>query len=303
MNHNLLIALGCCADDSPTAERLLDWVYYLNGKQPRGHILLTYAHDVHAEMKLKLRICAELAFESVSEFTATSRMLPAPNLKPIELKTKVEFVNNLWNQTAKYVAGHFRFPWLWMEPDCVPTVPNWIELLAEAYAKQPRKFMGRKMKRKVGDNEQLFLSRVAIYPTSAFAELSGFHGTPPFEWVSGPHVMPRATTSKLFQETRYEGDFSTLDVGAALLHSDKTGKLIEQLRERNVQATEHQNGETVEVTVGKIVEDLRNGRTVEADVPMPVDNYRSPEPKDKRTKEWKLWNQRRQDELSSLREG
>lgn len=241
---NLLIVIPACADDAPRAEQLLDWIYQLNGRQPQGHVLLAYAHDVHAEMKTKLRICADLAFEGVSEFQATNRPLPIPEAKPIELKTKVEFVNNLWNQTAKFVAGHYRWPWLYCEPDCVPTNPNWIKTLADAYASQPKKMMGSWMRRKSGASDELFMARTGIYHLGAHAELNRFIGSPPFEWASGPHVIPRCAKTKLIQQLAYDGDFSKVKPEAVLVHGDKGGRLIEHLRNNKVEAIpEHQNGE------------------------------------------------------------
>lgn len=288
--NNLLITLPCCADDGPYAEHLLDSIYQLNGRSQHGHILLAYAHDLHSEMKMKLRICADLAFEGVTEFQATSRPIAfdstnTANMR-IELKTKVEFVNNLWLQTAHFVAGHYRWPWLWMEPDCVPIRPDWISQLAAGYANQPKKFMGRKMRRKVGENESFFLSRTAVYPTSAFAELRGFVGSPPFEWTSGNHTVPRSSTSRLIQETVYDGDINKVAREAVILHSDKSGKLIEQLREGKVSAPEHQNGEAVEV---KVSEPTIGSLYVKR---LTLDPVLDPEPPDKRTKEWKGWNAR-----------
>lgn len=307
MNHNLLIALGICADDAPNAEKLLDWIYELNGKTQRGHILLAYAHDVHTEMKLKCKICAELAFESVSEFTATSRAISFNGADTkgmnVELKTKVEFVNNLWSQTARHVAGHFRFPWLWFEPDCVPITPDWIGKLSSTYANQPKKFLGRKMMRGEANNPQYFLSRIAVYPTSAYNELAGFVGSPPFEWAAGNHVLPRATTTKLIQPGLYDGEFEKIPAEAVVYHSDKTGKLIEQLREKKAKVsnglltTEYNQFADVErIQIRKeLVIPILHKR--EVDVPMPEDNSRNhdPEPSDKRTKAWKDWNKRRQE--------
>jgi len=260
--NNILIVVPCCMDDGPTAERMLDWVYQCSGKEAYGHVLLSFAHDIHAEYRMKLRISAELAFESVTEFQATKKWLPNNLPDRGEPKTKTEFINNLWEQTANHIAHHYRWPWLWVEPDCVPLTPDWRVKLADAYANQPKKFFGSHMKRKVGDAEHLFLARTAIYHAGAFNELNKFSGgAPPFEWASEAYVIPRSTKSRLFQQLAYEGDPSKVRPDAVLLHSDKTGKLIEHLREKIKQVEEGkvtteynpfadcsmQNGEKVEV--------------------------------------------------------
>lgn len=311
VNAPLLIVLPTCADDGPLAEKLLDWIYELNGKQQRGHILLAYAHDLHQEFKIKLKICAELAFESVSEFTATSRSLAHETMKPIELKTKVEFTNNLFNQTAHHIAGHYRWPWLWVEPDCVPITPDWIEKLAKSYQNQPKKFMGRKVKRGAAGAEQVFFTRIGVYPTSAYNELRGFVGSPPLEWTAGNYIVPRGTSTKLIQPGIYGGDIASIAPETVLYHSDKTGKLIEQLREKldsTVEAPEHKNGESVEVHVGGLgktlyqVDEIKDRLLPTGDIPDPpnVDaplpennDMFDPEPTgDKRKRAWREWKAR-----------
>jgi len=300
--NNLLIVCPCSTDDAPIAERLLDWVYQCSGKEAYGHVLLAFAHDVHAEMRLRVRISAELAFESVTEFQATKKWLPNNLPDRGEPKTKTEFINNLWEQTANHIAHHYRWPWLWLEPDCVPLTPDWRIKLADAYANQPKKFFGSHMKRKVGDAEHLFLARTAIYHAGAFNELNKFSGgAPPFEWASEAYVIPRSTKSRLFQQLAYEGDPSKVRPDAVLLHSDKTGKLIEYLRSQQPPTDcIQQNGDHVEV---RNIDETIFGRSsvplpvylpiVGEDAPMPEDNaYHDPEPSDKRTKAWKSWKAR-----------
>lgn len=306
-----------CADDAPYAERLLDWIYELNGKSQRGHILLVYAHDTHQEIRTKCRICAELAFESVSEFTASSRSLSSEVSKPIELKTKTEFTNNLWNQAAHHIAGHYRWPWLWLEPDCVPLTPDWVSRLAEAYQSQPRKFMGRKMKRGAENAEHFFMSRIAIYPTSAYTELRGFVGSPPLEWAAGNHILPRGTSSKLIQMGAYDGNFDSIPKEAVLYHSDKGGKLVEQLREKGVANAPHENGEIIEIKnvqatnpttpmlhvrqpeVAADHEPDQFGHTFTNPQSVTITAFRQadPEPRDRRTKEWREWSKRKKAEV------
>lgn len=294
----LLVVIPNCSDDSPYAERLLDFVYQLNGKQQVGHVLLAYAHDVHAEMKLKLKISAELAFVSVSEFQAAGRM---DVLLP---KTKTEFTNNLWIQTAHHIAGHFRWPWLYCEPDCVPITPDWIQTLADGYANQPMKYLGTRMKRITGETENFFMARTGIYPTIAYSELKGFIGTPPFEWTAGPHVAPRSSNTKLIQQINYDGDYAKVKPEAVLLHADKQGKLIEQLREKGVKANGH--GENVEVQHSEEIKVGGHngiwksglGETVRlAGVESPSIDLQPP---DKRTKEYKDWAKRQSDNAKYL---
>jgi len=310
--NNLLIVVPSCADDAPIVERMMDWIYQLSGRQQQGHVLLAYAHDLHAEMRLKLRICAELAFETVSEFQANAQWVDAVASGSVAPKTKVEFINNLWQQTARHVAGHFRFPWLWLEPDCVPLTPDWMTKIADGYARQPRKFFGSHMKRKVNEAESLFLSRTSVYPVGAFNEYRKYIGSPPLEWTAAQFSIPRSTKTRLIQQMAYDGEFSKVRPDAVLLHSDKSGRLIEHLRNNKVEAiAEHVNGESVEVKMfqspvvdesGELisfnrVESLRGSQlpgiaNLKPVVPDAIATPDDPEPPDKRTREWKQWKAR-----------
>ncbi len=235
----LLIVIPTCTDDSPIAERLLDWIYQVNFKQAHGHVLLAFANDVHAEMRAKLRICAELAFEGVSEFQAK------PCGKGLKA-TKVENCNDMLQQTAQYVAHGFRWPWFCLEPDAVPLVPDWIEQLSKAYSDQPKKFMGPHMRRKVQNGEELFLGRTSVYPTSAFSEFKDYKSPMPIEWEAGRNIIPRSTKTRLIQQGVFD-ESTVIRPDAVVFHSDKTGALISQLRERGVPSPEQTNGQRVDI--------------------------------------------------------
>lgn len=276
----LLIATSACADDSPLLEKCLDWIYFLNGKQPKGHLLLCFAQDVHAEFRARLKISAELAFEGVSEISLARQGNP---------QNKVEQTNLAFRQVAQHIQSHYRFPWLWLEPDCVPLKQGWAETLANAYDSQPKRFCGPLL----GSAQKILgMARVGIYNSAAFSELAGFCNDPNvgYEFVAGEYVVPRCTKTKLIQSFQVTDDQSLQKIrpDAVLLHGDKWGKVIAKLRRELPQVEKSMfgvmDGPRQEV-VAFLPESpppiihIRNG-TGEIDLT---------EPKDKRTKAYRDW--------------
>lgn len=227
-----LIVLPCCADDGPIAERLLDWMLTLNNRQPKGHILLAYAADVHGEMRAKLKLTAELAFESISEISLARHG---------NIQNKVEQISSAFRQVAAHVQSHFRFPWLWLEPDCVPLKSGWIEALADAYDSQPKRYCGSILGSQDG-KKLLGMARVGIYHPAASSELDRFCNDPNvgFEFVAGGHVVARCTKTKLIQQLSITDDASLQGIrpDAVLLHGDKWGKVI-AMKSRELQEIAH----------------------------------------------------------------
>lgn len=208
----LITVLPFCAADAARAERLCDLIYWLS-KSPAGHALLVAASDVHPEMRAKVRLAAEVAFESVDLH------------EPLMTAT----TNKLFGQAMKHARQNYTWPWLWLEPDAVVLRQSWREELLEAYVGQPRRYMGPHIK----SGEQVFLSRVAIYPTQGANDLQQFvDGAAPFDRAAGELMVKRSTKSRLIQHALYS-DKTVIREDAVVLHSDKTGALVEQLIEHS----------------------------------------------------------------------
>jgi hypothetical protein len=191
---SLLIVIPFNASQAESAEKLCDFIYFISGKQQQGHCLLVASSDVHDEMKLKVKLAAEVAFENVN--LAVTRANP-------------------FSETVKLVSQNYKSPWLWLEPDCVPLKVGWIGALQEAYDNQPKKYMGAYYKNEAG---QLFMARPAVYP--AYAESD--HGD-----ISD--VTTYSTKCRLIQIGKYEG-VTKLRPDAVLFCSDKTNALINDLK-------------------------------------------------------------------------
>lgn len=230
----LLIVLGFCKADAPRAEALIDWMYALNGCKPNGHALLVAGADVHPEMILKCKISAGVAFESFELVQAPANESAEPHFR----------VNKLVLFAANQVSRNYRAPWLWLEPDCVPLQKGWLETLANAYASQPRRYLGPHLKTTSAGKERSCLGRISIYAPDAVEDLKPWcDSLMPFHLFAGEALSSRSLKSKLIQQTllQNESDYDKLRPDAVLVHADKTGRLISRERDR-LEATPQANG-------------------------------------------------------------
>lgn len=229
---NLLTVIPLHNGDTINAEALLDFIAAQRGKQPRGACLLVCFPDVHPEAQTKLRISAEIAFESVEVLPLSWQKVPQ--------MAKNEAINQLWHQAALHIAQSYRTPFVVLEPDTVPLKADWCEVLAAAYEANHKRYMGAFLK---GGDERLFLSRTAIYPPGAIADIGKwcletqqplvYASKAPFEIIAGDELVKRASKTKLIQSIRYDAntDRSKVREDAVLLHSDKEGVLLSLLRD------------------------------------------------------------------------
>jgi len=225
----LLTVLPFSANDAILCERMVDLIAIHNEKFPREHCLIVAAPDTHGETQTKIRIAAEVAFETV-DFLA----LPWPK---VAYASKAEAVNHLFYEAAIHAARSCQWPFLWLEPDCVPLRAKWLEELTAAYYSQPKRYLGSILAS--ADGKTKCLSRVAIYPRGAGGEMKEFlAGKTPFELAAGEIIVPRAGKTTLIQQLAFNGTMapSVIRDNAVLLHSDKAGILTSALIDKAVQA-------------------------------------------------------------------
>jgi hypothetical protein len=208
----LLTVIPCCKNDAARAEQLIDMIFQLEDRQAKGHCLLVCSPDVHPEMRAKLKISASLAFESVELFD---------QIEIITL-TKHEQCIEMLRQTAKHIFNNYTWPWLWLEPDCLPLVPGWLDKLASTYENQPRRYMGLKMQ----SSGITFLSRLAIYPYNALVDIEQAVavGTP-LDQIT----VNKSLNCRMFQWLAVNelSDSEKVRPDAVLLHHDKRGVLLD----------------------------------------------------------------------------
>lgn len=222
---NLLAVIGFWTDDAWRAEKLLDWIRQQQGGKLDACCLLCPAPDVHAELRKKISIAAEMAFATVD----------MAKIEPTQAISRVELINNLFRQTELCVYQSYRMPFLWLEPDCVPLKKGWLDAIADAYEAQPKRFMGPHLSVKFKDSEkpQLMLARTSVYPHDAIHDLDGYcRSASPFDRVSAPAVIPRSNKTRLIQQivVQHNTPMEAVRKDAVLLHSDKSGRIIDLQR-------------------------------------------------------------------------
>lgn len=208
----LLIVIPTCKNDAARAEQLIDMTFHLNGRKAQGHCLLVFAPDLHAEMKAKLKLSASIAFESVEEHSVAE----------IITMTKHEQCMEMLNSAAQHIYSNFTWPWLWLEPDCVPLKKGWMDTIENAYHNQPRKFLGLKM----ASNGVTFLMRCCVYPYDAFLL---FAQARELNVTLYEYIVNRSPNCRLFQWLAINdiADASKVREDAVIAHHDKKGLLVD----------------------------------------------------------------------------
>ena len=209
--NQLLITIPFCKADEENAGRLLDWIYHLGGKRRNGFVLLAAAHDVHAETIEKLKISAELAFDT---FDAIKVGQVQTNYKDLK-------VNKMFKAVASHVARNYRVPWMWCEPDLTPLDPMWMWRLAAAYYNQPKRYMSLYFKA----HDLTFPARCGVYPHDAINDLGPLcDSATQFNRNSG--LIVATTKTDLVREIHIASseDYEKVDLNASVaVHSDKLG--------------------------------------------------------------------------------
>lgn len=207
-------------------EQNLDFIFAQNDRQQiKAHILLVNHPKVDAEMKARIKISAELAFEGVHEL----------ELRPLsdDRAPKWREINNAFTQAATHISKAFRWPFFWMEPDTIPTKLGWFSRLALEYGSQPKHYFGSRMKIETpGKPDAFIMARNSVYPVNAILDITPQEA--PFEISSAANVIPKFTMSKLIQQTVINGDTDLAKVreDAILVHGDKSGALRRKLEKQ-----------------------------------------------------------------------
>lgn len=165
-----------------------------------------------------------------------------------------EASNWMWYCCAEYIAKYLKEPFLWLEPDAVPIKPGWLNKIAGEYNGG---YLGHQYK---FDNPHGpfapidVMSGIAVYPTTAFAQIGGIiKARPKQAWdvsACGPMVKNGTHTNLIhhffgqkglpptFVSAKVNGlpvnakAVSEIPSEAVLFHRNKDGSLINLLGKR-----------------------------------------------------------------------
>lgn len=221
---NLVPVLAVSANDFAQAEQLLDLIAAQRKKTARGYILIVAAPDLHAEQTKRLQIAAKIGFAKVG-------LLPV-GWKKDAGKGKYEQMNHVFRSAAAHIGRHYKEPFLWLEPDSVPVMSEWLEIIEDEYDRQPKLYLGPIV---ADEHGKKYLGRVAVYPRDCSQDINSHcDGKAPFEISAGETLVHRAGKSQSFQQlvVNDPADCDKVRADAVLVHGDKRGILLARTAEQ-----------------------------------------------------------------------
>lgn len=135
-----------CAKDGMAATKLMKWIVEIT--PPNDHpLILSHDYQTPPSFIENIATLAKLVFKSIKVLSYSPPCVEhwPPTIAFIAAAKYMEKVGNSW---------------LWMEPDCVPLVPHWLEALQEAYWKCGKAFAGPVVQ------DMGHLNGTAIYPAN-----------------------------------------------------------------------------------------------------------------------------------------
>lgn len=228
----MLVLYPFCAKEKEAAVRLAEWIVELGGVSAHDCLLEVHADTDSTGVIEPLRA----AFKRVAEFAVTDKM-------STDRSMYVWCANMMWKRAAKHVAAmNEPMPWLWIEMDAVPLVPEWLDWLAAEYAKAGKPFLHHLTMTQTGSHNSglgVYPARVSKY-TNRLWELANS----PWDVFLSPDFMPHTHHTELIHEIFYEEGWdgppptfpdakslARIKPEAVLYHRCKDGSLIQRLRE------------------------------------------------------------------------
>lgn len=224
----MLITLAFFSGDKAQAIRLSEWIRDLGGVKSHDCLLAVYKDTDSSGVIETLRE----AFGRVAEFPITDDM--------IQSRAMYQYCGNIsWKRCAQHVAEmNESQPWLFLESDAVPICPEWLDTIAADYLAGGKPFMLDRVVTKTSVHN----SGIGVYParvrdyTMRLWELAN----DPWDVFLAPDFAPHTHHGKAIHDNAAMSpdptfhDAASLSVirdGAVLFHRDKSGELIERLRE------------------------------------------------------------------------
>ncbi len=239
MSTPLLVVIGYCSKDFDLTKKLLQRIADL-GDPAQAALLLCTENTMEKDKRMELRALGEKAFESVETMLAT-------------IQTGGWAPNQMFLAASRQVRECYKFPFLWLEPDCVPLKPLWLSQLTDAYADCPKKFLGAIVhQEKDSALPRDHMTGCGIYPQDAYDLFNKLapvvSGAQAWDIGGANAVMPRCLNTPLIQHYWGTAELPPVFVAqrtkespinhlttdflkpeAVFFHRDKTGSLYNLL--------------------------------------------------------------------------
>ena len=241
--QQILVCIPYHTGDVTQARTLLNWISKISPKLGPHCCLLAADSLVPHETKLELGNLAKSIFYSAE--TAIINV-------PADITGWPKATNAMFRITSKHIQECFKLPFFWMEPDCIPTRPSWLDELAVEYSRCPKRIMGSMIQSRQPPMPPVHLAGCAVYPADIGTSMAPFTETDmAFDIANCSLVVPRAMNTALihhvwgepglpptFKDAKVAGDpvntctFDFVREGAAVFHRCKDGTLIDLLEKR-----------------------------------------------------------------------
>lgn len=162
--------------------------------------------------------------------------------------------NEMFSRVARHIYATSKVPFFWCETDCIPLKSGWLDRLEAEYVRAGKPFMGS-----IVDAPFRHLTGTAIYPPNIQDLSSRILLAHEIAWdvIDCGAVLPLAhhtdlhfhwwshKVGKAEEYSPYGTEFDSLDKlalippQAVVLHRDKTGSVIDRLRERRAIVLNH----------------------------------------------------------------
>lgn len=242
----LTVVMPFCSKDSALAYKTLSWMKQLHSPLPRT-LVLHYDASVPGTDALRIKNVASQVFQTV-----TISRYPTPRRPHVGWPAACNWA---FRHGAGFMDQNIRTPWFWFEADAVAVKPNWLAQIEREYDYGKKPFMGSI----IGDFDGLRMGHIngtAVYPVDAMSYFPKALGNIGYPWDAGMrdemiHLAHRG--NHLLQHCGAvidgcckpangpQAHFSNQEDVARLVqpstvffHPDKTGSLIDRLRERKV---------------------------------------------------------------------
>lgn len=234
-NPQLVVVLPICNSDVSLMIKNLDWMLTMG--MPQTHdCLISYDRTTQPPMVKRVTVMAKRAFKKVFETTYA-------------MPRKAQFPQTAaWHHAARTMA-QFNRNWLWLEADCVPLKARWLLAMQTEYDRCRKPFCGPVM------HGRGHMNGTAIYPADTPRRLPRTMTVLTNAWDVEAQVEMGADVhdcTRLWQcawgvvrgqLNPIEGEelpgfprgsaiINQIRQDAVLFHRDKSGTLIDRLRER-----------------------------------------------------------------------
>lgn len=223
----MLVVLSFHDGDKPQAISLSNWIKELGQVSDHKCLLCVGEHCDATGVIEPLHEC----FKSVSVY------LPHAKAKRGDGKMGyARAANAMWQSVAWKIYMQDKCPWLWLEPDAIPTRPTWLREIEEEYRTFKKPFLGA-----MGQCQIPMINGVAVYPAAVcdYAPLALQAAECPWDLNAAEQILKNAHVTDLFQHIyQIDGEPPTfpknanrLNQSAALFHRCKDSSLISHLKQ------------------------------------------------------------------------